>query len=265
VKGVRWPALALASWLLFFLFFLALTAAQLTAPGPGKALLSQALAAVLDLDAALPHLEEALHRAAQEAEEPRIAVPDFPVPVEVTREEALALQGERLRSLLLREAAARVYHQGMGVLAAQEGRGGLEAFSLPGAIDRGLGLIGDETHLALVVAAALLGVASLALALPLLRPLPAWGRLGCLGGIWVGAGLPALALGLAARLGFRALQRGAEPFVHQLLQVGVEAASVLVRNALALSALGTAFLALAALLLWAEARAPSLTGGREGA
>ncbi len=260
MKGVRALALGLGAWALFSLFFLALTAAQLTAPGPGKALLSRALAPLLDLDAALPYLEEALHQAAQEAQGPTLAVPDFPLPVQVAKEEALTLRGEKLRSLLLQEAARQVYSQGMGVLAG-EGERDLGRGSLPWAMDRGLGLIGHKTHLAFMVAAAVLGVASLGLALPLLMALPSWGKLASLGAIWVGAGLPSLLLGLAARLALKALQGGATPLVHQLLQVGVEAASVLVRNALALSALGTAFLALAVLLLRAQARpSPSLTG-----
>ncbi len=252
-------ALLVGAWVLFMAFFSAFTVAQLTAPGPGKALLSRALVAILDLDAALPYLEEALHRVAQEEDTPVIVVPDFPIRVEVDRQEAAALAGEGLRSLLVAEASERVYRQGLGVLATEGEEAEVAALSLPGAIRQGLGLIGDESHWAATALAAALGLAFLGtVALPLLRS-PPWGKLACLGAIWAATGLPLLVLGLGARISLEVLQGKASSFVGQLLQVGVEAATVLVRSSLVLSALGTAFLALA-ILLWLAARpSPSLT------
>jgi hypothetical protein len=252
-------ALLVGAWALFMAFFVALTVAQLTAPGPGKALLSRALVAILDLDAALPHLEATLHEAAQEADTPSVVVPDFPIRVEVDRQEAAALAGEGLRSLLVAEASERVYRHGLGVLATEGEEVEVGTLSLPGALRQGLGLIGDESHWAATAVTVILGLAFLAtIALPLLR-LPPWGKMACLGAIWAATGLPLLALGLGGRFGLEALQRGGSPFVDQLLQVGVEAATVLMRSSLVLSALGTAFLALA-VLFWLGGRpSPSLT------
>jgi len=252
-------ALLVGAWVLFMAFFSAFTVAQLTAPGPGKALLSRALVAILDLDAALPYLEEALHRVAQEEDTPVVVVPDFPIRVEVDRQEAAALAGEGLRSLLVAEASERVYRHGLGVLATEGEEAEVAALSLPGAIRQGLGLIGDESHWAATALAASLGLAFLGtVALPLLRS-PPWGKLACLGAIWAATGVPLLVLSLGARFGLEVLQGKASSFAGQLLQVGVEAVTVLVRSSLILSALGTAFLALA-ILLWLAARpSPSLT------
>ncbi len=262
-------ALGLAGLLTFMAFTLALNGYQLTEREPARRLLERALAALTDVDTALPALQESLREEGQRAEGTTLTVPDFPVPVEVTREEALTLEGEGLRQVLLRRGAQALYRQGTSALLSDpDASRRLERTSMPWALEQGLGLITQDTHRRLLVAMIALGALSLALLLaPLLLTRPLWGKVAVLGGVLLVASLPPLAVAIGARFFLRAAQSDAEPFVYELLQVGIEAMTVPIRNYLTLSALGSGLLAVAAAMVWAESRtrAPALTGGEDAA
>lgn len=251
-------------------FLAVLSGAQLTAEGVGKRLLSRAIVVLTDLDAALPDIERSL-RASQTDGSGPVLVPDFPISVEVTPEQARTLQGEALRILLVEEGSKRAYEDGLDVLASDpEARRELGQISAARAIDRGLGIITAETHRWLVVLAVVSGLVALALCLLLLTSLASWaGRLAALGGVLLGSSLPLLAATVAIRFGLSSAQDTDDPFVQGMLQIGVDAMAIPLRNYLALSALGAILLLLAMAMVWAGARwgegpAP-LTGGGDQA
>ena len=235
--------------------FLSINAVQLTSRGAGERLLGWHVAVTTNIDAILPNLEEGLREAAQEGEE-TVIVPDFPIVVELERQEAQSLEGAALRERILRESAHRLYEDGTSAWAETDAEGtqDIELVSTAGAIDAGMGLISDETHTLSIIAAVVLGVLSAALTVALMASVRGLGRFVALGVVTVVAALPSLAGAVALRFVFRSAQEEADPWVYGMLELGVEAMWVPIRNYLALTLLGAATLLLTLALIWASGR-----------
>ncbi len=249
---------AASQWLLGVLLavvlmglFIAAAGVQVTSAGAGQRLLRRAVAVSTQIDALLPDLQEGLQRAAASDAE-RVQVPDFPVPVEIPRQEALRISPGELRSRLLDEAARRLYADGMSVWAAADPQAHrqVETISTAGAYQHGLGLISDESHTRLIIATAVLGALAALLALLLVFSVRSYARLAALGAAVMGAALPLLAAAVAVRFGLKTAQEEADPFVDGLLAIGVDTMWVPIRDYLALTALGFAVAAVAAFSLW---------------
>ncbi len=240
------------------LLFLAINAVQLSSEGAGQRLLGRSVAVSTNIDAILPDLQAALREEAQQGEADPVRVPDFPIPVELSRDEALSLEGTTLRERVLEGAAARLYEDGMSAWAAGDPKAeqDIEAISITGALRRGLGLITAKNHDRFVVAAAVLGFLSAALGVALLASGRSWGRLIALSIVTIATALPSLATAVAIRFGFRTAQEEADPFVSGLLDLGVEAMWVPIRNYLALTVLGFPALLLTLVFIWATSRQP---------
>jgi hypothetical protein len=260
----REPLFHIASqWLLGMLLaliltglFLSISAFQLTARGTGTRILQRAVAAITDIDALLPQLQQDLREAADSSEEETITVPSFPIPIELPREEASELDTQELRQRLLEEGADMVYEQGLGVLAAAdpEAQRDIELISTASLLDRGLGLITEDNHSRLRITTVLLAFLASILAVLLMSTVASYGRLVVAGTVVLAASLPFLAAAVATRFGFRAAQEEAGPFPDALLELGVDALWVPIRDYLALAALGGALLALGIGFLWLAAR-----------
>ena len=236
--------------------FLAIVAVQLTSEGTGQRLLRRAVAVTTEIDAILPNIESSLHDAARNSNAGQVPVPDFPIPVELPREEALQLEGAELRARLLDEAARRLYQDGMSAWAAADPEADqeIETISTVGALHRGLGLITERNHTRIVIAASVLGFLAVVTATMLLFAVRSYARPIALGAATLAAALLSLAAAVALRFGFRTAEEEADPFVTGLLSLGVDAMGVPLRNYLALSTLGFAVIAVAAFSLWWQAR-----------
>ena len=241
------------------LLFLAINAVQLSSEGVGQRLLGRSVAVSTNIDAILPDLQAALREEAQEGDADPVRVPDFPIPVELSRDEALSLEGTALRERILEEAATRLYQDGMSAWAAgdPDAEQDIELISVTGALQRGLGLVTAKNHDLFVVAAAVLGFLSAVLGVALLASGRSWGRLIALSTVTIAAALPSLATAVAVRFGFRTAQEEADPFVSGLLDLGVEAMWVPIRNYLALTVLGFTVLLLTLVFIWASSRQPA--------
>jgi hypothetical protein len=237
-------------------FFLTITAYQLTSEGAGQRILRRAVAIETDIDAILPGVEEDLRAAADDAEGDTVIAPGFPIPVEFTAEEAATIGGPELRARLLDGAAKRLYEDGGSAWSANDPEAvrDVERVSAAGAIDYGLGFIRDSTNTVLLIVAVLLGIIVIGMAGVLLVILPWDMRLLLAGGVAVFAGLPGLAGAVAVRFVFRTADGEGDPFVDGMLDLGVDAMWVPIRNFLALSLLGFAFILVATLLLWWSSR-----------
>jgi len=176
--------------------------------------------------------------------------------VDIPRDEALALEGMALRERILSEAGATLYRDGMSAWADGDDDGDqrIETISVAGALKRGLGLIMDKNHDRMVIATVVLGFLSAVLAALLVASVRSWGRLVALGAAAVAAALPLLAAAVGVRFAFRTAQEEADPFVYGLLELGVEAMWVPIRNYLALTALGFAVMLVALMFMWASSR-----------
>ncbi len=241
---------------MLLLLFLAINAAQISSEGAGQRILRWSVAVSTNIDAILPDLQATLQEEAREGDADPVRVPDFPIPVEIPRDEALSLEGAALRARVLNEAGARLYEDGMSAWAGADlgGEQSIETISAAGALKRGLGLITDKNHDSIVIAAIVLGVLSGVFAMLLVASMRSWGRLVALGAVTIAAALPSLAAAVAVRFGFRTAQEGADPFVSGLLDLGVEAMWVPIRNYLALTVLGFTVMLLTLVLIWVSTR-----------
>ena len=255
--------LAASQWLIgaslavmLTLLFLAVTAVQLSSQSLGERILRRSVAVSTNIDAILPDLQVALKEEAREGDADQVRLPDFPIPVDIPRDEALALEGRALRERILNEAGATLYREGMSAWADADDDGDqrIETISVAGALKRGLGLIMDENHDRMVIAAVVLGFLSAALAALLMASVRSWGRLIALSTVTIAAALPLLAAAVGVRFAFRTAQEEADPFVYGLLELGVEAMWVPIRNYLALTVLGFAVVLVALMFIWASSR-----------
>ncbi len=238
------------------LLFLAVSAVQLSSQSLGERILRRSVAVSTNIDAILPDLQAALKAAARGGDADPVRVPDFPIAVDIPRDEALSLEGMALRQRILSEAGATLYRDGMSAWAGADDDGDqrIERISVAGAVERGLGLITDKNHDRMVIAAAVLGLLSAVLALLLVASVRSWGRLVALSAATIAAALPLLAVAVGVRFAFRTAQEEADPFVYGLLELGVEAMWVPISNYLALTALGFAVMLVALTFIWASSR-----------
>lgn len=238
--------------------FIAAAFAQLTSREPAERVHRRAIATLTDIDARLPAIEDALKTESARPQTGPLQVPDFPIPVQLTVDEARDLRGAALRDRILRDAAATLYDDGMSQWAAAEGRTqSIDDVSTPGAIKTGFGLARDSTHGLFLAGAIALAALAAALALGLLFAVRDWNlRLVALGTTVLAAALPCLAAVIAVRFGFKTAQTGADPFVQALLDIGIDAMSVPIRDYLVLSALGFGVAGLGAFGSWLQTRGP---------
>ena len=265
LRAVSQWLIGIALVVLLTLFFVAISAVQLSSEGTGQRLLRRSIAVSTDIDAVLPDIETALKERAREASGQTVRVPDFPIPVDLPRDEALQLEGPALRARILSGASERVYEDGMSAWSAgdPDARQSIETVSVPGALKRGLGLITAANHDRMVIVAIALGVLSAICAAILVASVRSWGRLVALSAAIIAAALPLLAAAVAVRFAFRTAQEEADPFVWGLLELGVEAMWVPIRNYLALTVLGFTLLMLTLLFIWAGSRwSPHSSGAR---
>ena len=255
--------LAASQWLIgaslavmLTLLFLAVTAVQLSSQSLGERILRRSVAVSTNIDAILPDLQVALEAEAREGDADQVRVPDFPIPVDIPRDEALSLEGMALRERILSEAGATLYRDGMSAWADADDDGDqrIETISVAGALERGLGLIMEKNHDRMVIAAVVLGFLSAALAALLVVSVRSWGRLVALSTATIAAALPLLAVAVGVRFAFRTAQEEADPFVYGLLELGVEAMWVPISNYLALTVLGFAVMLVALMFIWASSR-----------
>lgn len=251
-------AWGLAAILVFFLaaFLTAVTAAQMTSEDSGKRILRRSVAVMTEIDATLPKIEADLHANAEAVESPTLQVPNFPVLIQLPREEAAALSGNDLRQRLLDESADKLYNDGSSAWSSgdPEAVRSVERASTAGLVDRGLGLIRDSMHTVFLILAVLLGVAVLAMVVALVFALPRDARLVALGGVTLASSMPLLAAAVALRFAFRTADADGDPFVEGMLNIGADAMWAPVRNFVTAALLGAGLLITGLLLLWWEAR-----------
>ena len=252
-----------SQWLTAFLlaltlaaFFFVATAFQVTSEGTAHRILRRGVATTTDIDAVLPRLETELHAAAQTGEGDTVRLPNFPLPVDIPRDQAQTLAGEQLRIVILDQSAERIYEDGMSVWAAgdAEGRQDIERVSTAGGLHRAFGLATQKWNTIFLVSAIFFGFVSAALIALLWVTLNSYIRLLAFGAAIVTASVISLAAAVAVRFALRTAETEADPFEQQLTDLGVDTVWLFIRNYLILSMLGFAALGVSAFFLWWQAR-----------
>ncbi|HET9477646.1 MAG TPA: hypothetical protein VFP63_09175 [Dehalococcoidia bacterium] len=251
----QWVIAALLAAVLAALFVL-IAAVQLSSEESATKAHRRAVATLTEIDRLLPGIEAELKNA-DVPEGQTVPVPGFPIPVQLTADEAETLRGAALRERILDGAATLLYEDGMGSWSRADTNGvrRIERISAAGAVDTGLGLATDSRHSLFLAGAVVMGIVALVLAAGLMLAVRDWNlRLVALGSVIIAAGLPTLAAAIAARFAFKTAQTDADPFVEELLDVGADAAWVPIRDYLTLSALGFIVAGLGALGTWMQGR-----------
>jgi hypothetical protein len=222
-------------------FFLVINGVQLTSPGTAQRILSRAVADLTEIDAALPTIQADLAEEALASQEPTVTVPLFPMAVELPREEATTISAAELRSRLLSEAAKAIYKDGMSVwaVADPEAKQNIDLLSPEGGVQRGLGLLSDDSHHALRIAAIVLGLISFILGGLVFVSTKGMGRVVALGAGLLGAAVPSLTAAVAVRfVFFTASEDQHDYLMARLLDLGNDAAWLALRNYTILTLLG---------------------------
>ena len=251
----RWVIAAfLALTLAAFFFFL--TAFQVSSDDTAHPILRRGIAITTDIDAILPQVTTDLHAAAQSIDQDPIRVPNFPVPVEIPKGEAVRIEGEELRQLLLDRSADRLYDDGMSAWAQSDTQSNqnIARFSTAGGLHRAFGLVTQKWNTIFLIAAALFGFLSLVLAAVLSLNLKSYVRLLALGAATATAAVISLSAAVAVRFALRTAETEADPFEKELIDLGVEVVWLFIRNYLILSLLGFAVIAVAAFFVWWDSR-----------
>ena len=254
----QWLATA-AFAVVLLAFFVVLAGVQLTSEDTGLRVHRRSVATLTDIDATLPEIEAALDTAAEDPPGPTVLVPGFPIPVQLSTEEARTLRGASLRQRILDDSAALLYEDGMAEWAAADPDSvqRIDRASTNGIIKTGLGMVRDSRHTLFLAGAAFLGITALLLAVGMAIAIRDWNmRLVALGSVVFGSALPCLAAAIAVRFGFKTAQTDADPFVEALLGLGADAMWVPIRDYLVLSSLGFAVAGLGALGAWLQGRGP---------
>jgi len=251
----QWLVAALLALTLAAFFFF-LTAFQVSSDGTAHRILRRGVAITTDIDAILPQVTTDLHAAAQTSDQDSVRVPNFPVPVEIPKQEAAHIEGEELRQRLLDKSADRIYDDGMSTWAQSDTASSqnIARFSTAGGLNRAFGLVTEKWNTVYLIATALFGFLSLVLAALLWLNLKSYLRLLALGAATATAAVISLAGAVAVRFALRTAETGADPFEKDLLDLGVDTVWLFIRNYLILSLLGFAVLAVAAFFAWWDSR-----------
>jgi hypothetical protein len=222
----------------------ALNLLQLTAPGPAHRALRRAVASLTEIDSLLAVQGAALRRQADASPDEPLSLPDYPLDVSLSAEEAQRSAAE-VRDLLLDRSAERVYQEGPAAFREEGQSGDAPQLSVQRAVRTGLGFLTASNHDALRWTTLVLAVACGVLSGVLVLLTRGYGRLTTLGGAVAAASLFFLLLAVAVRVALGLAGWGTDDYITvQLVDLAKGAAWLPIRNGLALAALGLALLAL---------------------
>jgi hypothetical protein len=238
----------------------ALQVYQVTAEGPAKQTLRRSLAAITELDTLLERDYDAMQERTQAADDDEIvALTGYPIGIELTAGDVRGVSREDVRRLILERSAERMYSSGTDALRdPEEGQSAPGRFTAAGVVDRSLDLLRDGVHDAAGVATFLLAAFALALVATLAALSRGYGRIGSAGVVVLAASLPLLLAALAARAWMSISGDDGDFLEHELLEAGKAMVWIPVRNGIAFTLLGAAFVAVALLFdrLFGGSRAP---------
>lgn len=225
-----------------FLLVGAVSARQVTAPGPARDILESGIAVTTEIDRVIAEDHEALKELVRASSANTFAIPDYPLDVVLTRDEILNSSDAELERLVLERSSGLVYGSGLEAFD-RTGDQSFGRFSSQGLLELAVGQISESNHdrANLLSLAFMLAVAATGCFVLLTGH--GWGRLKGLGLGVLGGALPGLLL-----FGFAWFMVGAiggsDPFVEELRDITRTTLSAPLRNYIVTLILGVALLAL---------------------
>lgn len=165
--GGSWLAAGLFA-IAFFLLIVSMSLYEITRPERAQVLLAAGIASLTDIDRAIEENLPALREEARDSSEPFIEIPGYPLPIALSRVEALTADAPTLRALILERSARLVYALGLDAFD-ETGEQSLELLSVSTLIRELVGFLTGDVHgysrwmaVASLIVATLLGAATLA-------------------------------------------------------------------------------------------------------
>lgn len=224
------------------LLILAWSAVQITERSHATQVLGQTLAPLSDIDRLLDRDYATLQTQAQAADDASVIVQSYPLGIAIPAAELARMSRDEVRARVLSVSAERIYESGVGTFTREDaGQGSF--FSPSGVFELTAGQLTARNHTIAIIIAVLLAL----FFVPMLVRALSEGT-GAERARNMGAGLALGGLGLAvALLIVRGLLRGVlgsdDAFSDALLDVGLDAAGLPLRNGLIFGALGGVVLA----------------------
>ncbi|MBA4179715.1 MAG: hypothetical protein C0506_03920 [Anaerolinea sp.] len=254
-RGLATIALAVS----VFLLVAAVSARQLTAPGPARSILESGIALTTEIEQVIAEDHDALRQLVESNNSAVFTIPDYPLDVVLTRDEILKSTDAQLRETVLARSSGLVYAHGLDAFD-RTGNQSFGQLSTQRLLEFGVGQFSQETHRRANVLSVVFLLATAAAACFVVASREGWGRsralglatiLGAVPGILI-VGLVWLAVG---RMG------GGDPFVADLRQVVQTALLAPLRNYLAVFILGALLAALGVAMAMIDARLEAPAGG----
>lgn len=211
-----------------FLLVAALSARQVTAPGPATDILASGIASLSEVDLVLAQHGDELREIAAASNQPSVTVPGYPLDVYVTRQEATTLSNAQLRDLLLQRSAAIVYAEGLGAFD-RTGSQQLSFFSPDGLMEQAAGTLSEKQHGRANAATIVLALLTAFAAVLVVLRNTGFKRMRQLGIATVMAAVPGFAAAWLAGRAVTALG-GDDPLRHDLRDIVLAVSSVPERN-----------------------------------
>lgn len=233
-----------------FALLATLSLAQFASADTAHKVLRRAVASMTEIDPFLQDSESELVTLAANPPEEGIVLPDFPIQVTLSPEEAV-LPPTELREILLDRSAEKMYEEGVSAFEDEGQAASISVFSPAGAVKYSLDVLEDENYDRLRLAVASLAGFALVVAIALVLLTRGYARLAAVGVAVSFGALPFLILSVTARFALRlASEDEGDYLVVRLLDLGKDMAWLPIRNGIAFSGLGLAFLILGASVAW---------------
>lgn len=166
--GGVWLAAGLFA-IALFLFVTSLSVYEITRPARAQSLLAVGIASLADIDQSLAENVPLLREEARSSLDPGIEIPGYPLPVTLSRVEALTADTATLRALVLDRSAKLVYATGLDAFD-ETGEQSADLFSISTVLRELVGFLTGDVHdrarwvvVASLVVATAMGAATLAL------------------------------------------------------------------------------------------------------
>jgi hypothetical protein len=247
----RWAA-GLALTVALALTFVAVSLFQLTGETAAKPALRDALNALVEGDGVVARNYEDL-RARAEASKPgeTLQLRDYPIAIDLSREEVLAASQDDITRTLLDRGVDRLYDDGTSALRDDESSGGAGRFTAAGTVGEFMGFLRSGVHVILAVLTLVLAGISVVLAIILAGFCRGFGRAVALGAAVLVASLPLFLGGIASYLYARSsVDADGEYLRQEFMQIAQDLAWLPVRNGLAFMLVGAAVMLVGA--AWAR-------------
>jgi hypothetical protein len=252
-------------WAVALVFFIALGALlaslqlfQATSEGTAKRTLRRAVAALTEIDPLLErNYDDLQQRAATAQPDETVRLRDYPLDIALRPEEVRGVPQGRIRDLLLDRSADLMYSQGTAPLRTANGRAqSIGLFTVGGLTDHGLGFLTKHRHDTLGVLTFALAALCLVLGVTLAALCRGFGRLASVGAVALMASTPLLFAGIGARYYMRIVSEGDSEYIQrEFLEIGQGLAWIPIRDGIAFTALGAAFLVAGiGCAVWADRR-----------